>query len=362
MKSLWHLLQQATGTGTITEEKIRKNHTLYIDVWDKSSTPPEQTGIRQALHRLRHRWVALNFSFELHTVGATTREHDPESNKPVAHSSLNLVEGFVKMKAIFKPPDYSVYRVSGNSHWIEPLLGTDSIIVLERITREKERKEPLQAGDVIVFRLGDKRILHRIIEINTDNGFFRVTGTGPIPTSSVESRLAAVVYTQEVKEPQAREDMPQHTLFVDVWDETLFRPTHSDKPTPHSSLRLSGREKRRIRQVFPYPKYQVWDNVPNTNSMEPFIDTNTVVVFETITETTLRKQPLQVGDIISWRKAKWGFTHRIIGASESGKNFYVKGDNNRYGDMNGFKKLIPVSSIMTRVVSIIYTRQIQIGD
>ncbi len=59
----------------------------------------------------------------------------------------------------------------------------------------------------------------------------------------------------------------------------------------------------RIQKAFKQSDYKLQYGFQNINSLEPFIDTNTAVVCETITEQVLQKQPLQVGDIVVWHTA-----------------------------------------------------------
>ncbi len=128
MKWLQWLGQQIKGVEAVTEKDIREHHTLYIEVWNGAFESSNRAKIVRVLKHLRRKWIVRNLALELHKEGVKTRAHHPESNKPVAHSSLTMVEGFTKAKTIFNSPNYSIYRIAGNTHPIEPLMGTNAIV------------------------------------------------------------------------------------------------------------------------------------------------------------------------------------------------------------------------------------------
>jgi hypothetical protein len=219
-------------------------------------------------------------------------------------------------------------------------------------------------GDVVTFRQGDKRILHRITRFDKTGQSFYIEDQ-PVPNNLVEGRLTATIYTQVPDESNVELEMDEAvkdrvTLFVPPWDEALFRPTNSDKPTPHSSLKL--REKReKIYTIFRYPDH-ITSTLADTNSMEPFIDANAFVVEERLTEQVLSKQPLQVGDIVTWSTGKRRVLHRIRGIGKDGKSLYIRGDNVAGGDSFRGRLRIPAEHILERVVAVVYTRQRKRGD
>jgi hypothetical protein len=242
----------------------------------------------------------------------------------------------------------------------------DAIAVFERIGPVALVRQPLTIGDVIIFQSGDQRVLHRIASMG-GAGNDVVRGEQPISPDRVKSRLVAVLYTQGPEEPLVGSEAGltsdnRNILWVDRWDERLFTRAAFDKPTPHSSMELYGKEVRKSHQVFQYPAYYVWNQVPNTNSMEPFLDTNTVVIFETVTDQVLKRQPLQIGDIVTWRDNDVGGLHRIIGANKTRDAFYIRGDNCSYGDYGQGHSLIPLKLIKDRVVALVYTRRQRKGD
>jgi len=137
----------------------------------------------------------------------------------------------------------------------------------------------------------------------------------------------------------------------------MNKPTQSNKPSPHSSLTLFE-AKNLFAKMFPAPKYWV-TFVSNTNSMEPWIDDNTIVALERLDSSVLIKQPLTVGDIVVWYRSSNNtyIIHRIMEVDKHKDRYYIKGDNNFLAD--GW---IPISDIRFRLVSMIYTRQIRDND
>jgi hypothetical protein len=113
-------------------------------------------------------------------------------------------------------------------------------------------------------------------------------------------------------------------------------PTGGDKPTPHSSLTLSQALKIAELVSKKATQYTKKNNnyftIKNTNSMEWLIDSNTVVVAEEVTSNT----PLKVGDVVIYNgegsplMPNTQVMHRITKTLDD--EYYIKGDNNKFGD------------------------------
>jgi|GEM_PF-3490982 len=152
----------------------------------------------------------------------------------------------------------------------------------------------------------------------------------------------------------------ESTVYMGKWNKE--QPTQRNKPSAHSSLTKSE-AKSKLRSKFPYPKYQIF-YVSNTNSMEPFIDANSIVLCEKVTDEVLAKQPLVKGDICIYRAdAPIGgyryIIHRIVDVREKDgeKQYKFLGDNNFWSD--GWVRL---DQIKWRYVGQLQTRQLEEGD
>jgi hypothetical protein len=312
-------LERIRSTPIITEDEIRRDHVLQLYPRDDSTLARQRsplTHFRQQLHR---KWRRFNLAVELHAVNAGSPSPLPESNLPAAHSSLTLVKGFGKASAIFKGPVYLIYCVAGDTDQIEPLLGRDSIVVFEKMGPRTAGRQPVQRGDIIISNAAGVPSLHRITALNVAQQEFTANQTYRGSLQAIEHRLVAVFYTcwpahLPDQTRRAQDQLNQLALLTQSWDEAAFEPAQGDKPTPHSTVTLWGAELSRARRVFPQPAYSVWTDILNTNSMEPLLDSSTAVIFETLTEQLLLKQPLQPGDIITWdRPTGGGALHRIVG-------------------------------------------------
>jgi len=104
----------------------------------------------------------------------------------------------------------------------------------------------------------------------------------------------------------------------------LFKPTQKDKPSPTSNLSLTT-AKRYVRSGF-NSKYRTM-RVMDTNSMEPVIDDNTLLILD----QRPKKKDLGVGDIAVYWFKDILIVHRIIGYTSDGR-FIFKGDNNVFPD------------------------------
>ena len=124
------------------------------------------------------------------------------------------------------------------------------------------------------------------------------------------------------------------TNVKELFDESDLKPTQKDKPSAHSSLELKETYKK-IKNTYPEPNYRLF-SVTNTNSMEPFIDYNSLVITEKIRYSILQKQPLGIGDICIYEGTIRGrqvmIIHRIKKINNDKSKYYFLGDNNFFGD------------------------------
>lgn len=143
------------------------------------------------------------------------------------------------------------------------------------------------------------------------------------------------------------------------------QPTQSDKPSPHSTLTINQAQTV-LKKGFPYNMgYQV-SFISNTNSMEPFLDDNTVIAIELLNkewrEGRLRIQPLTRGDIVIWEIDKFRFIHALTEFKlvDGEKEWLIQGYNNLEADFNDhyFKE----TDIVARMVAVLYTQQKRKGD
>lgn len=145
-------------------------------------------------------------------------------------------------------------------------------------------------------------------------------------------------------------------VVIGEWGSEI--PTQSNKPSAHSSLSKDEAKRLWLQAGFIQPWYVI-STVTNTNSMEPFIDSNSVVVSEQIRQSVLDKQPIVKGDIcIYWHdRLQTHIIHRVIDTKPKEELYYFKGDNNYSGD--GWVKL---SDIRWRYVGQLQTLQENIED
>ena len=127
---------------------------------------------------------------------------------------------------------------------------------------------------------------------------------------------------------------------VQLIDEKLrepLKPTQSDKPSAGSSYSRT-KAKNRLKD-FSKDNCTIY-SVLNTNSMEPSIDSNSVIVAEPINDYTLGRQPITVGDILLYEHEWAGkIIHRVVHISIEKKvtKYFLKGDNNFRRDFASVK-------------------------
>lgn len=127
------------------------------------------------------------------------------------------------------------------------------------------------------------------------------------------------------------------------------KPTQRDKPSNYSKYTLTE-----LRKSIRLQNNEVIANVRNTNSMEPWIDENTLVV---LCPVNLDKERILSGKIVVYEKGEQLIIHRVCRISDSGKSAWIEGDNNQIAD--GW---VPLSKIKYGVKSIHYGQRIRDND
>lgn len=124
------------------------------------------------------------------------------------------------------------------------------------------------------------------------------------------------------------------STVIGLYEKHELSPTQLNKPSAHSSLSDS----RILSFLKPFRDAGGFRTfrVANTNSMEPFIDDNSTIITEKITDLVLSRQPLTKGDICIYDGQLNGratmLIHRITRVRTEEKQYYFKGDNNFRGD------------------------------
>lgn len=143
----------------------------------------------------------------------------------------------------------------------------------------------------------------------------------------------------------------RYTTVMDDYRQTP--PTQKDKPSAHSSLYISNMLPE-LHSIFPENKGYRVSLVANTNSMEPLIDDNCILVSENLTgkyKSRLKDVPFSVGDIVIYGSKYYKIVHRLISQDKNG-SWLIKGDNNFKRDPVRLK----TSDILSRVCCIVYTQ------
>ena len=141
-------------------------------------------------------------------------------------------------------------------------------------------------------------------------------------------------------------------VVKELYSEEDITPTQGDKPSAHSSLNKT--QALSIKSFFPEPQYKLY-TVANTNSMEPFIDANTIVICEKLTSRVIGIQPIVKGDICIYNHDNLNIIHRVKQVKDN--LYYFRGDNNFFSD--GW---VARTAIKYRYVGQIQTKQILEGD
>lgn len=146
--------------------------------------------------------------------------------------------------------------------------------------------------------------------------------------------------------------------------------TQKDKPSPSSHFSLMELYNLKRRQYRPQDGY-FWTLIQNTNSMEPLVDDNSVVVCENFRHSKgkkwLEEWPLRVGDVCIYvgDPAVWGkdvmILHQIskVYIDKEGFRFYkFKGVNNWSSDYGW----VPEKAIIYRAFEFCSAKQKREGD
>lgn len=140
-------------------------------------------------------------------TGGSLNLEETQKDKISPHSSLEINELSIRLRRAFPPQ--AGYKVVGiaNTNSMEPLFDDNSIIVEEDLTTAKWRKvflerQPLVAGDIIVYDAGKYRIIHMLIK-KTNKGWL-IKGTNNktpdlklIKEEKILNRLAIIGYAKQ---------------------------------------------------------------------------------------------------------------------------------------------------------------------
>lgn len=164
---------------------------------------------------------------------------------------------------------------------------------------------------------------------------------------SLNQRLAALRYeiekskksrkkcTNKLDDLKAKiedlEDEPRPTMLGGIEYES--EPTQKDKPSPASSLSRDRAIRLATEMAARMHEARI-SRVADTNSMEPWIDDNCIIVLERLDEENHNAQPIRIGQILTYdgNGSKWknfhGLTimHRVV--DMDGDHLLFRGDNN----------------------------------
>jgi len=236
------------GLDSVSEDEIENEFTVNLKARNEAGALSWPIRIRYFVYRLRRGLSVISYQTALHLVGANATSVPFSSDKPCAHSSASISDGFARVKSIFKPPDYSVYRIANRCQYLEPLIGPDTIVVFEQVSERVVQKQPLERGDLVTILDGDRRLLGRIKHLDKDGHSFRIGSNELFSKSALEGRLVAVFYFQSRGQGDDERigdvRISREELYVDIANEETLVSTGSDKPTPHSSVGKGGKEIR----------------------------------------------------------------------------------------------------------------------
>lgn len=171
------------------------------------------------------------------------------------------------------------------------------------------------------------------------------------------------IYTRYVKALRENKELREKLEQQDgiIAHDSSFEPdspSQGDKPSPSSSLSKSDLMAR-LRKAFPENKFSHF-TVADTNSMEPYIDDNSIVVVEDVDDNF----NFRTGQVVIYQRPHPSnpgtvqyVIHKIISISNSGKSFYIKGDNNYFAD--GW---VSLKQVRWNLVNVGYFEQTEQGD
>jgi len=139
-------------------------------------------------------------------------------------------------------------------------------------------------------------------------------------------------------------------------------PSQSDKPSPHSSHELMKVYQDESKKHPGWLGYKI-STVANTNSMEPLLDANCVLVLELLQgdwQSRLLDQPFTVGDVVTYNTSVGSIIHVLKSKTTwlGEPAWILQGSNNFLPDMS---KVLE-TAITARLFKIVYCRQVIEGD
>jgi len=156
-----------------------------------------------------------------------------------------------------------------------------------------------------------------------------------------------------------RLNSPKSAVLVGSLD---LKPSQGDKPSPHSSHVLMNVYRDEAKKHPVWLGYKV-STVANTNSMEPLLDANCVVVLELLSgewSDRLIEQPFEKGDVVTYNTSVGSIIHVLKSRTTwlGEPAWILQGSNNFLPDMS---KVLE-SGITGRLFKVCYCRQVIEGD
>lgn len=157
-------------------------------------------------------------------------------------------------------------------------------------------------------------------------------------------------------------EIERRVVFLDGFSSA----TQKDKPSPSSHLSV---EYWRNWLEYERPRSQGWfvTMMSDTNSMEPLLDTNSVVLWVDLRTTegqaTIEFEPLRVGDVCGYYTKSLGVgvtivAHEIVEIDRKNKLYKFKGYNNWAGDVGWVKE----ENIILRFAGLFVGKKLKEGD
>jgi hypothetical protein len=122
-----------------------------------------------------------------------------QKDKPSPHSSFTTYELWKRIRKSFPEDNFKVYDVA-NTNSMEPLFDDNCQVLMEAVTPECVAKQPLTAGDIVVYANNGNLIIHRLLEsrmlgskcwlIGGDNNFMP---DGWVPENRIKYRLVGIL-------------------------------------------------------------------------------------------------------------------------------------------------------------------------